>query len=629
MPEALDRVFLEFQSAVAGRYSLERELGRGGMGIVYLAREVRLDRLVAIKLLPPTLAAQALLRERFLREARMAARLSQPNIIPIFAVDEAGDFVFYVMAYVDGETLAHRVAARGPLPPPEATRILREVAWALAYAHAQGVVHRDVKPENILIEQGTGRALVADFGIARLAQAGGGTGVGEVLGTPDFMSPEQASGEAVDGRTDLYSLGVVGYYMLSGKLPFDGPNAAAVMSKHLTVPAPPLAPSVRGAPASLCQAIDRCLAKDPAERPATGEALAEALGASLEAVRDTPVPVRVFLRKITRDQSSLIGGGLLMTLMFLPSLMMWLGRGAGSLGALAGAGAFAVVLGSASLTVHWFRVRALLRVGYGAEDVALATRLELDRRREELAFEYGPEPPHYWNRGVKLAMVIGVPSFALAFSGVGGIIPGLGIGVALLVGLLSIRRSMERRDFSAEMRGRFWRSGLARWLFRLAGYGLKRAPVAAANRPTELALGAAADGLFHELPKETRRALGDLPEVIRGLEARAQRMRGRIEEIDHALAAAGEGRGARASVAADRRDALVADLRTAREAAQARQGEVVAALETIRLDLLRLRAGAGSLESVTADLTNAREVGEQTERLLAAHGEIEKALRRV
>src|SRR6188768_290196 len=152
----IDPLFLSFQSAVAGRYSLERELGRGGMGVVYLAREVRLDRPVAIKLLPPELAAQERLRDRFLREARTAARLSHPYIVPIHAVDEAGDFVFYVMAYVDGETVAERVAARGPIAPHEVARILREVAWALAYAHAQGVVHRDVKPANILLERGTG-----------------------------------------------------------------------------------------------------------------------------------------------------------------------------------------------------------------------------------------------------------------------------------------------------------------------------------------------------------------------------------------------------------------------------------------------------------------------------------------
>src|SRR5438477_2933567 len=149
---SLDPLFLSFQLALAGRYSIDRELGRGGMGVVYLAREVHLDRSVAIKLLPPDRAAELGLRERFLREARLAAKLSHPNIIPIHAVEETGGFVFYVMAFVDGETLAHRVRTRGPLSSSEGARVLREVAWALAHAHGQGFIHRDVKPDNILLE---------------------------------------------------------------------------------------------------------------------------------------------------------------------------------------------------------------------------------------------------------------------------------------------------------------------------------------------------------------------------------------------------------------------------------------------------------------------------------------------
>src|SRR5574341_2220301 len=157
---ALHRLFFDFQAALAGRYSIERELGRGGMGVVFLAREVRLDRPVAIKLLRPELAADGPPRERFMREARTAAKLSHPNIIPIHAVDEVGDFVFFAMAYVEGETLTERVRRRGPLAPTDAARLLREVAWALAYAHAQGDIHRDVKPDNIMLEAGSGRALV-------------------------------------------------------------------------------------------------------------------------------------------------------------------------------------------------------------------------------------------------------------------------------------------------------------------------------------------------------------------------------------------------------------------------------------------------------------------------------------
>ncbi len=286
MPDSVDELFLSFQEAVAGRYSLERELGRGGMGVVYLAREVRLDRPVAIKLLPPEFAAQESLRDRFLREARTAARLSHPYIVPIHSVDEIGGFVFYVMAYVEGETLAQRVAARGAVPPHEATRILREVAWALAYAHA------DVKPANILLERGTARAMVTDFGIARVARTSGETAVGELLGTAEYMSPEQAGGEALDGRSDLYSLGVVGFFALTGTLPFTSPTTQGVLVQHLTKPAPPVSTLARGIPGPLARVIDTCLRKDPATRFPTGEALADALAPTLEKRAEVPVPIR-------------------------------------------------------------------------------------------------------------------------------------------------------------------------------------------------------------------------------------------------------------------------------------------------------------------------------------------------
>src|SRR6185312_74284 len=222
--------FLDLQAALAGEYSLQRELGRGGMGIVYLARDVQLDRDVAIKVLPPHLARTRESRERFLREARTAAGLSHPHIVPIHRVGEAhapaadgGEgtpFVFFVMGYVEGETLGERLRTKGPLPPAEAARVMREVEGALAYAHGRGIIHRDVKPDNILLEAGTGRALVTDFGIAHGGRdASAARDPGKVMGTAHFMSPEQAAGAAVDGRSDIYALGVVGYLSVSGRLP--------------------------------------------------------------------------------------------------------------------------------------------------------------------------------------------------------------------------------------------------------------------------------------------------------------------------------------------------------------------------------------------------------------------------
>src|SRR5690349_236269 len=288
-----DPLFLSLQEALAGQYSLERELGRGGMGVVYLARDVRLDRPVAIKLFPPEMASQASLRERFLREARTAARLSHPYIVPTHSVDEIGKFVFYVMTYVEGETLSQRVASHGPMKPADVSRVMREVAWALAYAHAQGVVHRDVKPANILLEKGSDRAMVTDFGIARMTDTSGLTQAGELLGTPEYMSPEHGCGEPVDGRSDLYSLGVVGYHALTGAVPFSG-SVSKVLAQHITKPPPSVASLSRGTPKALADAIDRCLAKNAKDRFPTGEALADALAPALAKSTDLPVPLRVF-----------------------------------------------------------------------------------------------------------------------------------------------------------------------------------------------------------------------------------------------------------------------------------------------------------------------------------------------
>ena len=255
------------------------------MGIVYLARDLKLDRPVAIKTLPPHLAGSADVRERFLREARTAAHLSHPSIVPIHRADDIGGQVFFVMGYVDGESLAQRIQERGRPPFAETVAQLRDVALALGYAHARGVVHRDVKAENILIERSTGRAVVTDFGIARLAESKQLTATGQVLGTVHYMSPEQVTGDPIDGRSDVYALGVVAYLALSGRFPFDSETPSAILVSHVTKQAPRLRDVAPDVPVTLATIVDRCLEKNVADRFESSGALAEAL----EAVRTDAV----------------------------------------------------------------------------------------------------------------------------------------------------------------------------------------------------------------------------------------------------------------------------------------------------------------------------------------------------
>ncbi len=262
------------------QYEVEKEIGRGGMGIVYRGRDKRLKRPVAIKLLPPELAFRSEIRSRFLREAEMAAQLSHPHIVPIYSVDEREGLVYFVMALVDGENLGTRIATRGPVPPDEARRILKEVGDALAYAHSQNTVHRDIKPDNILIDRHTGRTMVTDFGIARAVTEGAEqklTGTGIAIGTPAFMSPEQSAGERdIDGRTDLYSLGIVAYQMLCGDLPFNATSTPALLVKHLSERPVPIDQRAN-VPPDLARAVMLCLEKNPDDRFPNARAFVQAL----------------------------------------------------------------------------------------------------------------------------------------------------------------------------------------------------------------------------------------------------------------------------------------------------------------------------------------------------------------
>src|SRR6266540_1991987 len=267
------------RTALADRYQVERELGQGGMATVYLAHDLRHDRHVALKVMRPELAA-VIGTERFLQEIKTTAHLQHPHILPLFDSGEVDGTVFYVMPYVEGESLRDRLNREKQLPVSEAIRIAREAADALDYAHRHGIIHRDIKPENILLHDG--RALVADFGIALAVSSAGGrtrlTETGMSLGTPHYMSPEQAMGEReITARSDVYALGAVLYEMLVGEPPFTGPTAQAVVAKVVTEEPRPLLPKRRTIPPHVEAAVLTALQKLPADRFASAAEFAEAL----------------------------------------------------------------------------------------------------------------------------------------------------------------------------------------------------------------------------------------------------------------------------------------------------------------------------------------------------------------
>jgi serine/threonine-protein kinase len=620
--------FLELQTALAGEYSLQRELGRGGMGIVYLARDVQLDRDVAIKVLPPTLADTGASRDRFVREARIAAGLSHPHIVPIHRVGEAGGFVFFVMSYVEGETLGERLRTRGPLPPADAARILREVAWALAYAHGRGVVHRDIKPDNILLEAGTGRALVTDFGIAH-----GGTGPalaaipGKIMGTANFMSPEQAAGDTVDGRGDIYALGVVGYLAVSGRLPFEGSNLPALLERQAAEAPPSVLRAAPGLPPALAEAIDRCLDRDPDDRFQDGEALAAALAPSSDVRPALPATLRGWLA--ARN----------------PLLVPYAGWSA-ALGTLTVGNLIALQTGNPGSS--WWDVALLLaatlsplvpivgfhlnhahrqfRAGHTLAD--LRSALDVERREraesEALAREEKESSAH---RLLRMATVGSATWLAVTFGlVVQGVIHENQNSIwwfivpffsTLLTGAASNALDVQfiptrlRTWWQTGIRERLWNSRAGEWLARRLGAPERSRVGAGVFRPTEAALGVAAGELFAALPEAYRDQLDELPGTVAALEARAAEARAEVELVA-ALAAAGSG------------DADV--LAARRSAAAGRLADSVAALEGIRLDLLRLHAGATDMAPLTTLIDAARLLGEQANRLAEAQREVDAAM---
>ncbi len=635
--------FLDLQAALAGEYSLERELGRGGMGVVYLARDVQLDRDVAIKVLPAHLARTPAARERFLREARMAARLSHPHIVPIHRVSEADGFVFLVMSYVEGETLGERLRTRGPLPPAEAMRVLREVAWALAYAHGRGIVHRDVKPDNILLEAATGRALVTDFGIAHggadpaLAPhdvsgpaphgVSGHAPHGKIMGTAHFMSPEQAADEPVDGRSDIYALGVVGYLAVSGRLPFESSSLPALLLRQATEEPPTVMRAAPGLPPALGAAIDRCLARDRARRFTDGEALAEALAPAADMRPALPPALRAWLGVQNPLLVPYMAWSGVFGTLTLVNLVVWLAgkRPDGPadivlLAAITAAPLLPIV------GFHLNQARRQFRAGHTLAD--LRSTLEIGQREraesEGLLQEEAEAPTH---RVLRIATVGSATWLAVTFGLVlQGVIHENQIGAMWVVvpmlstlGLGAVSNALDvqfvpariRAWWQTGIRDRLWNSRVGAWIARRLGAPEQsRLAGASAFRATEAALGVAASELFAALPKEYREQLGELPATIAALEARAAEARAEVD----VLAAMAPSGSADADVLAVRRKTAAGHL-----------AESVAALEGIRLDLLRLHAGAGDLAPLTTLIDAARLLGEDLGRLADAQREVEGA----
>ena len=490
----------QLRNALHGLYDIEAPIGRGGMSYVYLARERRLDRRVAIKVLPPDLALDEARRRRFLREARTVARLTHPNIVPIFTVDEIGGFVFFAMAYVAGETLSQRVTTRGPLDAFEAGRLLREIGDALGYAHARGLVHRDVKPDNILLDAATGRALLSDFGIAYESPFWGspflgGPGLrrrpaaprGLVIGTAAFMSPEQAGGDAVDARSDIYSLGVVAYYALSGHLPFQATTEEGFLAQHIAEPAPPLAAVAPLVPPRLAQIVDRCLAKEPWARFADAPALVRATAEAVEA-RPVPLAVRAFLVRSTHLETPALIYAFITGVGLLPATVAaWLSPApAGVRGVATLALALALALPIAMVVV---RVRRLLAAGHDRLELIRALAARQARRREELAFVYGAGPARF-ERGIawlaRASLLVAIVAVAVASDVIDAplllarLLPNIMVGggvIALLASVVARARTEQRTDPHGERRLRFWRGPLGRALFRVAARGHSTEPL--------------------------------------------------------------------------------------------------------------------------------------------------------
>jgi serine/threonine-protein kinase len=558
----------------------------------------------------------------------MAAGFSHPNIVPVHAVEEHPQLLCFVMGFIEGETLGGRVRRGGPLGATEAVRLLQEVAWALSYAHGRGVVHRDIKPDNILIERGSGRALVTDFGIARARNssdvANRLTLEGQLLGTAAFMSPEQGADEPVDGRSDLYALGGVGYFALVGRAPFEATTLEAMLVARYTRAAPPVASARPDVPHALAAAIDRCLAREPHDRYPSAEVVAEALSEAtgITGAEYIALPVRSFLR--AAEQSVWLA-----TLVVVFTLIYGLPGTRNVLALVAG-----IVFGVGVLSIDLVRrARELQGEGFGAADVRRGFEVERQTHAEELRQLFDARRTAARRRTRRRAWTTLAVGVVLRVAAQFAFLPhaqqappapwqiavlvllDLTNTVSLVVALNTSPRT-ERRGF--RIAAWVWQSRFAVAFFRLSavGRGQSTARSSAAGRDSsELQLA--------ELtPAAVTSRFPELPAMLRRLEESQAAMRLRELEVARALADAGgtpvtkylDGTSPSGKVTSGvkggtnqdtlevRRNALLDEMRDTLERTRTRRATLAAALENVRIQLLRIGAGMGAPDDMREEV---------------------------
>ncbi len=613
------RAQVTLQEVIAGRYAIEREIGRGGMATVYQARDLKLDRSVAIKVLNMELSSHPTLRLRFIHEARVVAQLSHPNIVRVFAVEEHGDLAFFIMEYVDGGTVKEAVRLEGPLSPYKAAGILRDVAWALAYAHDHAIVHRDVKPDNILLDRSTGRALIGDFGIALVDQRHELTAEGMTLGTADYVSPEQAAGRDIDARSDIYSLGAAAFFMLTGRPPFVASDDAKILMMHRSERAPSVASFRPDLPEPLTRIVNSCLQKQPGARYPHSRTIADELGEFLAGRHVVEPEIRSLISMTSHTASRMV------ILVPLSGIVVYALEGLSTFGV---ADVFLLIWIGWILSVEilvrpmalFSTVRRILKDGITYKE--FRERVLADRIGD-IPDPVGPSVPRLMLRfGVGLlAISAAAASLILATTETVAEHAEVGLrslGVALfmvtvgLVGTLIISVSGGPK-VDHLLRRSIWGGSFGRLLFKVAGFRLKAAHKSGAvkRQPLEQLMAAQCNSIIDQLSSRHRRGLRQVRKALARLEHEAAEAQQRTRVLNRALRKVrdiAEEPDAELEVEPVGDTGSVADLRAATEQellgalrhASQRLTAIRREMERMRLGLIEVQAGSITVRELRA-----------------------------